>query len=182
MKNRLQSLRRNTGLRFNCALALLVWSLLPHYFLVLHSHKGGNASHSHAQLARTDSQAAHEHAHEAESITAENVALANQILAILESSKDEPEALGAQEKASKPHENAPITASEPDPNLAAGSSNSGLHGHIGQDPNLSGVVAIGLPAPTAPPEVTPEPSSYLSPELPSLLLRQARGPPAPCIA
>lgn len=150
----MNSLQGNKRLRFHCALAFLVWSLIPHYYLVLHSHEDGERGHAHAGLTREDVESArHGHGHASHSTPVDGPGESQPVEPL-----DAESALLALLKISD--------AGEP------------LHGHIGEDPNLAGealqadpsVSVSGLPA-----EAT---AGYNSPSLPILFPLGARGPPS----
>lgn len=112
------ALARNPRIRFYLALGYLLWSILPHFNLIYHTHAGG--SHFHATLSPTQ------------------VAQANRVL----------EALGpAALAATVPTEVGGLelsVASVGGALLAAADAASGLHGHYWEDANIAGLVSLPL--------------------------------------
>ena len=129
MVNTMDALRRIGKGRFYLALGYLIWSLLPHFHIVNHSHAGG----------------AHVHA----SFSTDQVRLANQVADNLDPSEmPSPEAADfggeALPKASShatPPEESPESFSTGLHRLSSPTADAGRHGHFWEDPNLAGLVS-----------------------------------------
>lgn len=144
---------RDPRFRFHLALAYLLWSILPHFHVLFHSHAGG-APHFHASL------------------TSAQTALANRVLDGLGAADvrgmSETE-VGGEEKA------APIAASG-EADLGAG--REGLHSHYWEDANLAGVLSFPTLAAMAVVLVLFSAVRYLPPGLRPSGAAPARGPPS----
>jgi hypothetical protein len=166
MAGTMKTLRRTGKGRFYLALGYLIWSLLPHFHIVNHSHAGG--SHVHASFAT------------------EEVNLANRVVDNLDP---------AVTASSKPAEfggealpRASLAGSRPDgfPGASAigvhalvpGNGDAGRHGHYWEDPNLAGIVSGFSKVHSAAAFAHVAGDAYLAPSLRSLRSAPARGPPA----
>lgn len=142
--------------RFYLALTYFLWSLLPHFHVLTHSHAAG--SHSHASLS------------------AAQVDLANRVLENL-GPAELPDAEAAEVGGG-------LTAGDVRPPggshaaLAPVRSGSELHGHFWEDPNLAGLVSRDHALPFCAALIALAFASYASPSLRILHRAAARGPPA----
>jgi hypothetical protein len=145
---------RDPRFRFRLALAYLLWSILPHFHVLFHSHAGG-APHFHASL------------------TSAQTALANRVLDGLGPAGLQgmaPTEVGGEEKA------APVPAPG-DVALAAGRDAS-LHGHYWEDANLAGALSFPTLAAMTAVLVLFFAVRYLPPGLRPSGAAPARGPPS----
>jgi hypothetical protein len=158
-------LGRNGKGRLHLALAYLIWTLLPHFHLLYHSHAGG----------------AHFHA----SFDAAQVSLANRLMDNLEGSglREAPMAEvggGEVNASSRPKGVEPLSILA----LAAGEAglkagrDADLHGHFWEDPNLAGMASSMVAALAIAALILAAARAYPSPDLRALRRFPARGPPA----
>jgi hypothetical protein len=140
--------------RFYLAMTYLVWSLLPHFHILIHSHAGD--SHFHA------------------SYTATQVETANQVL----------ENLGSEDEAAAPADfggkakRLPIDKhGSSSGEFSAHAAGSELHGHFWEDPNLAGLVSESQPTLLCGFPVSQALFPYLAPALHDIGYADARGPP-----
>ena len=114
--------------RFHLALAYLIWSILPHYHLLVHSHPGGDGAHTHL------------------SFSAAEVGLANRALealgpAVLAGDTRaefslEPGDAAAGKASVAAHAIAGETA------LAGSTGDGNPHSHYWEDANLAGILSL----------------------------------------
>lgn len=162
----MRALRRIGKGRFYLALGYLIWSLLPHFHIVNHSHAGG--SHVH------------------ESFSTDQVRMANQVVDHLdpaETASSKPAGFGGEALPKAPVADSRPEGSPQDFPIGAHAfsqenAEAGRHGHYWEDPNLAGIVS-GVSAITfAAAHAHSAPVAYLAPTLRSLRSAPARGPPA----
>ncbi|MDQ3000643.1 MAG: hypothetical protein M3Y08_05220 [Fibrobacterota bacterium] len=165
MDKTLVALRRMGKGRFYLALGYLIWSLLPHFHIVNHSHAGG--SHTHA------------------SFSADQVRLANQVVDNLDPAElASPESPGFGGEA-LPKASSRVIGPQGSPEdfatglhaLSSQNADAGRHGHFWEDPNLAGLVSgVSRVTFTVAPALIAL-TRYLAPTLRSLRSAPARGPP-----
>ena len=151
--NKLQCMAsgREPTLAFYFALAYFVWSIVPHFHLILHTHAGG--AHAHAALSGAQ------------------VRLANQVLDDLGPAglpDADPAEFGGEA-------NAPAAAPG-EPALAAGAAGS-PHAHFWDDANLAGAASLTFFAALAAAILLFRLVRYLAPALAPMGPALARGPP-----
>jgi hypothetical protein len=166
MAMRMQRLNKMAKGRVYLALAYFIWSLLPHFHILFHSHAGG----------------AHVHA----SFSTAQVAMANQVLDNLAPGELPGAAeteIGGEALASPcPLQCAPEAAAMA---IAAGeaglhpdSTDPNRHGHFWEDPNVAGLASGISTLPFLSALILAAPAAYLAPPLRAIGLFPARGPPA----
>jgi hypothetical protein len=162
-------LGRNGKGRLHLALAYLIWTLLPHFHVLYHSHAGG----------------AHFHA----SFDAAQVSLANRLMDNLEGSGLRDAAMaevggGERNASQRPKVVEPLAILA----LAAGEAGlkagggANLHGHFWEDPNLAGMASSIAAALAIAALILAALAAYPAPDLRALRRFPARGPPAFLIA
>lgn len=142
--------------RFYLALTYLVWSLLPHFHILIHSHAGD--SHFHAAYSATE------------------VETANRVLETLASESGNSEQSAGFGGIHKPDTR--YSAGSATGGISRPQSGSELHGHFLEDPNLAGLAS---PIQSISPSSVLAPSnprSYQDPSVRAVRPASARGPPA----
>lgn len=159
MRIRLKSLRGNRRLRFHLGLAFLIWSLIPHYGFLVHSHAGGSHGHFHNTLSKSD------------------LAEANAVLETLEG--PQPSGIVVFSKAQEPKRaQAPSQAGAPGDRKVRDTDTGNRHAHSWADANF---VSLSSQSGWVLPDVLPPLEAfdpYLAPDLIPVFDRPARGPPA----
>jgi hypothetical protein len=151
--------------RFYLALAYLIWTILPHFHVLFHSHAGG--AHFHATFTPTQ------------------VRMANRVLDGLG-----PSALATAQEADVGGEAAQAASADPLAEaatawapgaaaLSAGAAGSGLHGHYWEDANLAGILGLFFAALIATRYFSRSFSRAEAPDARPMGFRLARGPPLP---
>lgn len=146
---------RHPRARFYLALVFLIWSVLPHFHVLIHSHAGG--PHVHA------------------SFSAEETDLANRVLEGLGPAglpDADSETGAAADGAMRGRASAGETA------LASGGE-AASHGHFWEDANLAGAAALPASALPAVLVIALILARYLPPGLRPSGAAPARGPPSP---
>jgi hypothetical protein len=152
MGKRLRPFWQSPGLRFHLALAFLIWSLVPHFRLIIHSHGGAGDGHAHAALS------------------AGEIELADQALQALPSA--EPREFGG----------GPVDSPGPIAGAGGESWNAGpelpAHAHFHQDTNTVSALPVRLASAASPSSDSSHPPLYRAPVPAVPDDRPARGPPA----
>ncbi len=166
-KGRLERMgaRRISRTRFYLAFAYLLWSIVPHFHLLVHSHAGG--AHRHAALSGAQ------------------VRLANQVLeglgpAVL-SQTAETEISG--EETDGVEKTAACPAGHPVSEAILAAASAGMrHAHFWEDANLAGAVSAPAFAGLCAAVFFYAAFRYAAPSLKAWAPSLARGPPAPLFA
>jgi hypothetical protein len=166
MAMRIRKLGRNGKGRFHLALAYLIWSLLPHFHVLFHSHAGG--AHFHATFDPAQ------------------VSLANRVMDNLEGSglrgaamaEVGGEALNASQRPAGVESLSIPALGLGDTGLKAGQADPNRHGHFWEDPNLAGMASSIAAALAVAALILAAAAAYPSPDLRALRRFPARGPPA----
>lgn len=150
---------------FYFALAYLLWSIVPHFHVLIHSHAGG--AHSHAELDGAQ------------------VRLANRVLEGLGPAGFAASADGELSGQESPSRSAAgVSAEEARPSLPPGETalaaggDAGLHAHFWEDTNLAGTAPFPAFALACAVALLFLAARYLPPALSPAGAAPARGPPA----
>lgn len=155
MRSGMEKFSRMARGRFYLAMTYLVWSLIPHFHVLIHSHAGD--SHFHASYSATQ------------------VEMANRVL----------ETLGPEDAEATPADfggngirNSTAPAGSSSGDISRPDAGSEMHGHFWEEPNLAGLASLSPAAPLRADLVPAASPLYQDPSLRVILRAAARGPPA----
>lgn len=139
---------------FFLAVAFLVWSLLPHYQLVVHTHPGDGDGHRHATLSKSQMELADRMA-----------------LALAASGEDIRPGEFSGEALPGPSRPSGFPALAP-------SRGASAHAHFQEDANVSALASSLAPSPAWPGAETGPSALPPAPDIAPIGVHSARGPPA----
>jgi len=152
----MEKLGRMARGRFYLALTYLVWSLLPHFHVLIHSHAGD--SHFHAAYSATE------------------VETANRVMETLGTGYSDTGSQAGFGGEAKPASSSTVGSSSGD--ISRPDPGSELHGHFLEDPNLAGLASQAQSIPSRSFLASPAASRYQEPSFCGIGRPSARGPPA----